>query len=277
MDAAGRGEHRLSSDACFVPPIIAIREGQVAGFLLLALVAAFVGFARRNAVIVGGALAFATHLKLLPIVFCLYLGWRKQWIAATVAALFLVGLVLTVPPIFGIDALVSYIQNFQATAVFGQLFPRLANQSIAGLWARMLLPYLERSTIYWVYLSSVVVIVVATISLCWPMRDLPRTWRYEYALILCALLLIPPFIWYHMLTLLLIPLAVVVEYLWRKQQWQLLALLGVLYLATDVHGVIYRHVAIPVGLSSFPLALVLYVWGMLAWMIVEARRSEADV
>jgi hypothetical protein len=106
------------------------------------------------------------------------------------------------------------------------------------------------------------------------MRELPTVWRYEFGLILCAVLLIPPFNWYHMLTPLIIPLALIVEYLWRNEHWKLLTLVLVLYIATDIHGLFYHRFEQYHWLTSFPVGLVLLSWGLLAWMLVVERKKQ---
>ena len=259
----------------FAPTFITIRQGQVNGFLLLALVVGLVGLTRRNHVVAGIGLAFAVHLKFIPLVLCLYLLWRKQWRAAIVAAVAVVAILLTVVPMFGLETLESYAKNFSPIVQFGRFFTKSANQGISGFWARMLLPFFEPDTVYRVYLGSVIVVVATTIAVCWPMRRLPAFWRYEYAFIICALLIIPPYTWFHMLALMMIPLVVVVEYLWRNQRWQLLGLVMALYLVADIHSVFYRHITINPWLASFPFALLMLLWGFLGWLIVQERRLVA--
>jgi hypothetical protein len=259
----------------FAPPLITMREGQVNGFVLLALVAGYVGLSRSKWLLAGGGLAIAALVKLVPIVLCLYLGWRKQWLAAAAAALVMVGLLLTAPLTLGSNVLVSYAEHFGVTTRVGVLYRSFANQGLSGFWVRALAPGIDDASIYRIYLASALLIVLATITLCWPLRKLPSVWRLEYGLIICALLLIPPYTWYHTLTALLIPLVIVVERLWRAEHWGLLAIVVVLLVGMSLPGLLYRHVAIPYWLSLFPFTLVLLLWGLLAWMIVAERKAAS--
>jgi len=206
---------------------------------------------------------------------CLYLGWRKQWLALAAAVVTLIGLLLTTIPMFGPQVLTSYIQNFSSTTRSEFLYARIHNQGLTGVWLRVLNGVADTATIYWVYLLSAAIIVVLTITLCWPMRDLPTYWRFEYALILCALLMIPQYMWYHMLSLLFIPLVTVVEYLWRHQRWKLMALVLLLYLFTGVHGLVFhKEFAVSRWLTLFPFIFMFLLWSLLGWMIRVERRAE---
>jgi hypothetical protein len=258
----------------FVPPLTTLHAGQVNGFLLLALVVAFVAFTQRKMVTTGVALAVAASLKVLPVTLCLYLGWRKQWLAAAAAAVALIAITLTAPLMLGPDALGDYVRSFSATTRGGILYPLPANQALSGFLARTLLPVLAYETVYQIYLGSIVVVVAATIAFCWPLAALPTYWRYEFGLIICAFLLIPPFNWYHMLVPLLIPLSLVVEYLWRNEHWKLLALLALIYIATDIHGLFYHRFEQYTWLMSFPAGLVVLCWALLVWILVAERKER---
>ncbi len=259
----------------FVPALTTLHAGQVNGFVLLVLTAAMVGLADRNAILAGFALTVAALLKLVPFALCLYLGWRKQWLAAAACAISLIALMGTAPLMFGPTVLSKYAKYFFDVGEPGTLFITPTNQALSGFLARTLTPLLDSATIYQIYLFCALLLLVATITVCWPMRELPSFWPLEYGLILCTLLVVPPFNWYHMLVLLFIPLVVVVERLWRNQQWRLLALVLVLYFATDFHGLFYHRVETNRWLTSFPFLLVMLLWGLLAWAIVVERKAVA--
>lgn len=258
----------------FVPTLTTLHAGQVNGFVLLALVAGLAGLAYRNQVLAGVALAVATLLKLVPLALCLYLGWRRQWVAAAACAVALGVLLLTAPITLAPDVLARYAENFFAVSE-RTLHATAANQGISGFWARGLQGWASAETIYLCYVVSVLVVLVGTLVLCWPPRGLPAFWPLEYSLILCTLMLIPPYTWYHMLVLLLIPLVVVVEYLWRGAQWALLGVVIAAYLVNSLHGLIYHAYAHTRWFSSIPFGFVVLLWGLLAWMIVRERRAAA--
>jgi hypothetical protein len=256
----------------FVPTLTTLHAGQVTGFVLFALTAAMVGIARRNRWLTGFALAVATLLKLLPLALICYLGWRKQWLAVAVAVLSMVAIMLTAPLMFGDATLANFGKNFLAMGEPGVIHATAPNQGISGVLARFLSPALDTATIYRIYMITALLFLFATIALCWPMGNLPAHWRLEYSLIICTLMLIPPYNWYHMLVLLAIPLVIVVEQLWRKQQWGLLAIALVLYVATDIHGLFFHRFESVTHLTSFPFVFVVFLWGVLAWAILGERR-----
>jgi hypothetical protein len=135
------------------------------------------------------------------------------------------------------------------------------------------------ATIYHIYLISAAIIVIVTVVLCWPMRDLPSYWRFEYGLIICALLMIPQYMWYHMLSLLFIPLVIIVEYLWSRQRWNLLALVLAFYATTTLHGIFFRHTEFTVSrwLTLFPFLFMLVMWLLLGWIIRVEKRAERAI
>lgn len=258
----------------YVPPLTVMHAGQVNAFVLLAIVLGMVALARSRSVLAGIAFAVAAHLKLMPVALCFYLPWRKQWRATLAAAVALVGLLLTAPLLFTPDILARYAENFFAVTEGARVVSSPTNQSLAGFWGRTL-PMLDVDTIYQIYLLAALVLLVATVAVCWPMRTLPPTWKLEVGLIVCAILLLPPYTLYHMLLLLLVPLVVVVEMLWSERRWALLLLVLVLVVATNLHGLFWHTFAGLPWLMSFPFWLILVLWGIQAWAIVRKRRELA--
>jgi hypothetical protein len=259
-----------------VPALASLHAGQVTGFLLLAVTGAMVALAQRKSGLAGFALAIATMLKVLPLALIFYLAWRKQWLAFSAAILSMVALLLTVPLMFGANTLWSFAEHFLAIGEPGNIQAQVPNQSLLGVLARILQPYADAATIQWIYGIAAVALVVGTIALCWPMRSLPPHWRLEYGLIICTLMVIPPFNWYLMLVLLTIPIVVVVEQLWQRQEWGLLGLLVALYMITDIHGLFYHSFEGIRLLTSFPFLFVMLLWGLLARAILRERRLLSD-
>ena len=138
----------------------------------------------------------------MPAALLLYLFWRKQWRRRHrpgSRTLLSAGIRLTFSP----DTLSAYWRNFFVMGEPGTLFAMPPNQSLNGLW-RLWRLHRRREPSTASTCSGAV--VVAAITLCWPMRRLPAWWRYEFALIVCAINLITPYAWYHQLALLYIPL-----------------------------------------------------------------------
>ena len=135
--------------------------------------------------------------------------------------------------------------------------------------------YVADGTIYRIYLLSALAVVVAAIALCWPMRRLPAWWRYEFALIVCAINLITPYAWYHQLALLYIPLYIVTEQLWAARRLTALAAVLALLALTNLHGLLWHSFESSRWLTNFPLALNLALAGLLTQQILAERRVFA--
>ncbi len=259
----------------FVPALTTLHAGQVNGFVLLALTAGYWGLERRNDLAAGIGIAVAALLKLVPAALLLYLFWRKQWRPAVIALAAATLLMLTAPVTFSPDTLSAYWRNFFVMGEPGTLFAMPPNQSLNGLWARLLGGYVADGTIYRIYLLSALAVVVAAITLCWPMRRLPAWWRYEFALIVCAINLITPYAWYHQLALLFIPLYIVTEQLWADRRPTALAAVLALLALADLHGLLWHSFESSRWLTSFPLALNLALAGLLTQQILAERRVFA--
>jgi len=260
----------------FVPALTTLHAGQVNGFVLLALTAGYWGLERRNDLAAGIGIAVAALLKLVPAALLLYLFWRKQWRAAFIALAAAALLMLTAPITFSPGTLSAYWRNFFVMGEPGTLFAMAPNQSLNGLWARLLGGYVaDDEAIYRIYLLSALAVIAATLALCWPMRRLPAWWRHEFALIVCAINLITPYAWYHQLALLFIPLYIVTEQLLADRRLPALAAVLALLALTNLHGLLWHSFESSRWLTNFPLALNLTLAGILAQQIVAERRVFA--
>ncbi|MDQ7990441.1 MAG: glycosyltransferase family 87 protein [Candidatus Dactylopiibacterium sp.] len=258
-----------------VPMLTTLHAGQVNGFVLLALTAGYVALARGRQGLAGSAIAVAALLKLLPFALVPYLAWRRLWKAFAAALATTVAIMLSAPLMFGADILSRYARNFFGISGKDLLYPYPTNQALSGVWARVLDGVLAPGAIHALCVASAAALVIATAAICWPKRADPARRRAEYALILCTLLLIPPYSWYHMIALALIPLAVTVEWLWRTDRHARLALLLALHLAMAVHGLFYHAFENSVWATSFPALYVLYLWASLVSMIRAAPEPAA--
>ena len=116
-------------------------------------------------------------------------------------------------------------------------------------------------------------LVVATVVVCWPIGDTSRFFPLEFALIVTAIQLIPPFTWYHQLVLLLIPFLVLAREALhvRGLRW-MVAPLALGYVIIDLHGLLWHHLEGLTLLQSTPFYVMLMLWGMLAWLIVKSKK-----
>ena len=247
--------------------------GQVNGLLFFSLALALWALVNHRETWLGFALAIGTVLKVIPLALVLYLFWRKQWRPGLIAIGILVGLTIACLPAMGWQALSDYAfkavllgepnavsttaTNQTLTAVLGRMFPsELAFALDGGRWLGLAL-------------------VIATAILCLPIGDAQHLMPLEFALIVTALQLIPPFTWYHQLVLLLIPLMIVIKELWHRQKIGGLVGLAILFALFDLHGLAWHYLEPWWFLSSFPFVLSLTLWGLLAGVIVKGKWVHA--
>jgi len=261
----------------FVPPLTTLHAGQVNGLLLLSLSLAMLGLSQRRWAYASVGVALGTLIKLIPVALLLYLAWRGRWRATALALILMAALLLTAPLTLGAGTLRSYSQHFFVMGQPGTVFTTPPNQSLNGLYGRLLAGLAEERAIYSVYLASAALVVLGTVALCWPPGPGIGAWRLEFALIVCALLLITPYTWYHQLVLLLIPFLVLsVEVIQAEAPRWWLAPLALGFLVTDLHGLAWHHLSGRLLLSA-PCGTTLMLWIMLAWLITRRRRAGTQV
>ncbi len=268
----------------FVPSLTTLHAGQVNGFLLLALAFALYAFARRRPVWLGAGVAIGAMLKLVPVAHLGYLAWRRQWRAALAGAIVIVLLLGSAIPLIGRSGLASYARNFSTLGAVGGLIPGGASQSVGSFFARLLVagegrwaltdaPQLAR----WLGWGVSLLLVVATMALCWPRGDLSNLFALEFALVTTTASLVTPYVWYHQLVVLLIPFFILVERaLTRPRLRWMLVPLAIGYVVTDVHGLAWHHLEFCPLLVSMPFYTALMLWGLLAWIIMQQKRAPVD-
>jgi hypothetical protein len=281
LDTPYRWALALGGLLCFVPPLTTLHAGQVNLLLLASLALALWAFARQKPAWLGVALALGTGLKVIPLALIGYLLWRGQWRALLAAVLAVTLLTLIAGPLVGWDGLVSYGRKAVLLGEPGRLFAQPTNQTFSGFFARLLTdhaagPAVADKPALAQTLTRVAALglVLATVAICWPIGDRRGEFRLEFALILTALQLIPPFTWYHQLALLLIPFVVLASEALdaRSLRWMLIPLaLG--YVLTDLHGLLWHYLEGLTLLQSTPFYSMLMLCGMLAWLIARERRA----
>lgn len=271
----------------FVPPLTTLHAGQVNGFLLLALALALYAFTSRRPGGLGAGVAIGAMLKLVPMAHLGYLIWCRQWRAVVAGVLVIVLLLGSTIPLIGWSGLASYARNFSTLGAVGGLIPVGASQSISSFFARLLvagegrwyltnIPQLAR----WLGWGVALLLVVATMALCWPRGDLSNLFALEFALVTAAVSLVPPYVWYHQLILLLIPFFVLAERALTHPRWRwMLVPLVIGYIVTDVHGLAWHHLEFNPFLVSMPFYTAVMLWGLLAWEIVREKwgRTAGEV
>lgn len=256
----------------FVPLLTTLHAGQVNGLVLLALSAGFYALSRHRSAQAAIGIAVGTALKLIPAALLAYLGWRRDWralLSGLCALLLLIGLTL---PLIGSHGLVSYACHFLSLGQPDTLFPSGANQSLSGFFARLLIPADRPQLARILWVGASLLLVVATAILCWPRGDPFTLVSFEFALIITAISLIPPYTWYHQYALLLIPFFLLTDraIASRSSRWMLIPLaLG--YGATDIHGLLWHSFERYPLLVSMPVLTALTLWGLLAWQIGRGK------
>jgi hypothetical protein len=263
----------------FVPPLTTMHAGQVNGFVLLALVVALYAFARRDPLWTGVGVAIGAMLKLIPLAHLAYLGWRRQWQAMLTGLITIVLLFCLAVPLIGWASLESYARHFLSLGAAGSVFPIGVSQSIYSFFGRLLISSnnaesLASATqlVQVLGLSTSLVLVLATVALCWPRGDLAQLYDLEFALVTTVINLVTPYAWYHQLVLLLIPFFVLAKraLIMPSLRWMLVPL-AVGYVLTDLHGLIWHHLEPWPLLASTPFYTALMLWGLLAWLIVREK------
>ena len=263
----------------FVPPLTTMHAGQVNGFVLLALVVALYAFVRRDPIWTGVGVALGAMLKLIPIAHLAYLGWRRQWQAVLTGLIAVVLLFCLAVPLIGWASVESYARHFLSLGAAGSVFPVGVSQSIYSFLGRLLISgsnaeSLASATqlVQVLGLSTSLVLILATVALCWPTGDLARLYDLEFALVTSVINLVTPYAWYHQLVLLLIPFFVLARraLMMPSLRWMLIPL-TVGYALTDLHGLTWHHLEPWPLLASTPFYTILMLWGLLAWLIVREK------
>ncbi len=266
----------------FVPPLTTMHAGQVNGFVLLALVVALYAFARRDPLWTGVGVAIGAMLKLIPIAHLAYLGWRRQWQAVLTGLIVVVLLFCLAVPLIGWAGLESYARHFLSLGAAGSVFPIGVSQSIYSFFGRLLISggnaeSLASATrlVQVLGLSTSLVLILATVALCWPTGDLAQVYDLEFALVTTVINLVTPYAWYHQLVLLLIPFFVLAKYALTMPslRWMFIPL-TVGYVLTDLHGLTWHHLEPWPLLASTPFYTILMLWGLLAWLIVQEKQHS---
>jgi hypothetical protein len=273
---------------CFFPPLVTLYAGQVNGLVLFALALAYYSL-RRSDVGLGAAAGAAALLKVVPLAHVLYLAWRRRWRAFLIGCGVITGLSLASLPLVGSSGLAWYLRYGASLGQPGSQVPTGANQTLNGFLSRLLLAAQAAGLVTdaasvgpWLWLALSLILVAATVALCWPASHADEGSRrsgasqavpqLEFALVTTAVVMIPPFTWYHQFVLLLIPLFVLVEHsLTRPALRWMLVPLAAGYLATDIHGLIWHWLEPYPLLVSSPFLTATMIWGLLAWLIVREK------
>jgi hypothetical protein len=272
----------------FTPVYDTLLLGQINGFVLLSLVIALWALRTQRSSALGISLAVGTALKLVPGVLVLYLIARRRWRAVLVFGLALAALTVLSLPFVGISGFVDYAHHAIDLTRPELVMNGPTNVTFVGAMGRLLTTNTPLARTIGRGLAGA--LIVATAALCWRPRGRRRnpgvdasTASLEFALIVAALPLLPPFTWYHQLVLSLIPLMLIGRRLWERRAVWSVTILAALFIACDVEWLLwtfvafYGHYVPPLFYRvSFPTLLCVAIWLMGA-REVWAARSAARV
>jgi hypothetical protein len=253
----------------FVPPLATLLAGQINGLLFLSLAWALWGLVHRREGALGAGLALGAAFKVIPLALIFYLFWRRRWQAGMIAIGVLLVLTLACLPVVGWQGLVDYGRSAIILGSPDMVHATPTNQTFTAVLGRAIpdQPSVALTVGRWLGL----LLVIATVILCWPTGDAARLMPLEFGLIVTALQLVPPFTWYHQLVLLLIPLLLVADRLWVAGEWRWLGLLAALFVLTDLHGLAWHSMQRWPWLTFFPFLLGLTLWAVLGWLLLRAK------
>ena len=115
------------------------------------------------------------------------------------------------------------------------------------------------------------ILVLATAALCWPKSRSDGAMPAEFALIIAALNVIPPYSWYHQMVLLQIPFLTALALAHRRGNSAVLALAAALFVLMNAHGLFWKALAPWPALTVFPLVYSLTLWVVLGYYIADAK------
>ena len=264
----------LSSIVAFVPVLTTLNAGQVNLFVLLTTVLSLY-FLHHDKYISGGViLSMSIWLKPLAIALVPLLIWHRKWKA--IAALLFGSLLINLfsLAVFGLSATISQFARVQSMVTPSGLYIPLTVQNLNGLIGRATTGISAQmgTILYFAAAGLIGVITVAAIVF----KTNEQHFEIEAALLIAATHLIVPLTWYHHLTMLIIVMAFVVIF-WNAFKLDVIAILLLLgFILTDIHGFLWKPLSnLPPILSSFPVFMTLFLWGMLLHRTRHSQFSEA--
>ena len=299
----------LASLVAFGPVYHTLYDGQVNGFVFLALAVAFRGLARDRSLAAGAGVAVAAALKLTPLALVAYLAWRRRWKAFLVSLAVLAVLTVATLPVTGPGVYLTYLHRAYPLTDPAHVNPSGANQSATATLARLVL--LSASKVPAEGVTAGVrsaaqvfgaALFVLTALATWPRRgpasppapgatlaaaratggrssesSLRDDDLLGFGAVVAATLVVGPFTWYHQFVLLLIPLLTLACRWVSARRWGLVAVLAVLIVAIDANELLWTRlhgVVIESGgyrALSMPFVAALVVWAAAAGALVVSR------
>ena len=259
----------LTGMALFLPVLVTLSAGQLNGYVLLLLCAAWLGMESRRPAVAGLSLGLSLLLKPLTVSLLAYLVWTRRWretlwTAGTVAGLAALTLVST-----GITPWRDFV--FNASQIDFR-FGYAENQSLRFWLANFFEPQVAAPL--YILITFVLVAVIALTLWRRPGHD----WMLGASLTVAALSLLSPFSWLHHQVLLLLPMAV----LWRAEAnaprarpAPALALAGLAaYVLLDIQAITWKWwPGVPVLSSLGTLGIVVLLCAV--WRSVQLGVNQA--
>lgn len=195
------------------PAYDTLMVGQINGLLLLTLALAFWALVRKRDTLLGASLAAGVALKIVPLALVAWLVWRRRWRALLATAAALALLSLAALPLVGAHGFADYARHAVDLTRPNLVFNGATNTTFVGAAGRLLPAHLMlarsigRGLDAGLLVATVALVIVPSRR---PSRSVegPSRAALEFALIVAALPLLPPFTWIHQLVTILVPLLV---------------------------------------------------------------------
>jgi hypothetical protein len=273
----------LAALLLYAPAFDTLLLGQVNGLILFSLALALWALRRRRDGLAGVSLAVGSVLKLVPFLLVVALAVRRRWRATAFAAGAIAVLTLACLPVIGTSGLADYARHALDLTRPNAVFTDQTNQSLSGVLGRALHRLHDPGAVRTAARVAGAVLLLATGWLVGRRGSYARWLLLECALVVTIMQLIFPFTWFHQFVLLLIPLLVVAQELVREGRRGRLAVLGALFVLTDLHflffsglGSLSTHGVGYGWLDAFPFVFALTLWGMAARMLALGKRRARD-
>ncbi len=267
--------------AGYVPALTTVYAGQVNFLVLLSVSAYLYALRRKKPTCAGLALAAGILVKPIPLPLAFHALWRARYrlfLSVLVGLILLI--LLTLPgvgtgPYRAYGRLSLHLSGLTQPGSPGAYPP---NQGLSGFFGRLLThheyggsladrPALAKA----LTLATSLILVLATVALCWPGQVSGGLFFLETGLVLVTTHLIAPISWLHHLTVAFV--ALLAAWQAASSRWErVLVLLS--YVLIDLQGVLWHWLVGYTLLLSLGTYGLLILWGVLAWQTVRFRQKS---
>jgi hypothetical protein len=270
----------------FLPVIETFTNGQIVSIMSLLIVGAMVAYKHNHPMLVGICLAFATWLKIYPIVIIFYFILRRDWRVVIYA--FVVGMALLFLQISlsNVDLVLSFFTHTLVNlASQGQDFNLFRNHSIFGFAHRIFAgnPAIASMTQWGIAGVMLVVMIVAGVrTRNQKVQDLSHEeFELEYGMVVAYMLLMGSTLLSTSMLPIIIPIAIALKYVRELRHYIIWAasFLGISFtfgfISNDLTQ--YNANAILQGYGFYSIVIMWMLLLYLHWQRVQAKPQQLDL